>query len=302
MKKLLNLFLFIVLINIVSCKNNGDNNSSVLTKVDTIPKQGPNGNMLSIHTKELNTMSGKMKLLKYFFVPFKFIHDTAIWIPDKDAEFNLNVSGDGYCHTNIDTIIKTPPLDISGDTLYLVLFTTCKVDLNGYPDGYSGGVTNYGIAKIELNGDKAPDISYFKRCFASTGDLGLLCSDAVGLQKLADGLYAFYMADGYTHVGQHNGTCVYYNLIDFNTLFSYEPYIELHDGATGDSEKTASTIVFDDSKNKGWYDKIKMKTQYYHFDEKKNRYVTDITHSVYQWNENEYRYEPLATKNNVIDK
>ena len=221
-------------------------------------------------------------LLKLLFNPATMEKNLAAWKPDPDAKLNMQVSDDGYCYTNVDTIIKLPDA-------WLVIFTTIAYDTLGLPIGVHAYGANYGCAKIVMANGKY-NIAKFNRWFTTRGSYGNK-ADSIGIVK-AGRDYLLFIVSGFTNSGETIENIDYYETNSFTNVFSYASY-DSDDGLYDDSTKVEvmkRKMEFVPN-GSAFYNDITLTTDKKHFSETKKKFVHDVSVELYQWDKHHNNYQ-----------
>ena len=114
--------LFFCTLVLFSCNNKSESSSNTLSvSQKSFTKTIPQNNNIY-----LKNIKDTVELLKVFFDVDTVKDKVALWSPDMDGRFNVNISDDEYCHTNLDTIISIPD-----HNEYFLVFTTFNCQKNG---------------------------------------------------------------------------------------------------------------------------------------------------------------------------
>jgi len=245
----------------------------------------------------VRSVKDTMEILKKFFKPDTIITthtfwkaDTsklvkvAMWKPDADAEFGMNVSEDGKCHTNIDTIMEIPG---SKATKYLIVFTTLQIMNDNSLGGCHGCGANYGAAYLVFDKPSGVyGIEHFERNFAAAGNFGAP-ADSIALTDFG-GCYALLISSGFTNSGECTGFETFYDVTNLSSVFALQD-CDIYD-AYDSTESTSiiKTMSFVPGKISHEYKDIKVSVENTYFSKPKKRDITEKSTKYYTWVNGKY--------------
>ena len=166
--------ILVLSVSLIACHNNSNKEATQ----EPFKIAADSSDYLPDHNStHLNSPYDTTGILTQLLDPDSIVDNVAIWRPDAEAKFNMNVSEDGNCYTNIDTIIKFPD---NGWPDYLVILTTYLCDSAGEHFGGHSCAVDYGMATIVKNDsssekrEKVSDykIYSFKRDLSHFGEYG----------------------------------------------------------------------------------------------------------------------------------
>lgn len=245
-------------------------------------------------------------LLTILFDPDTVINNVALWVPDADASFNMNVSEDGYCHTNIDTILKVPN---GKGTNYLVIFSTFEYGSKGEKENYHACEVNYGMTELVpqtlVSGETVnlPDstmknahytmryrVTRFLRNFTTAGSWG--DGGKISLANFGD--YVLHISWEYTGTGLFHNLEEYYSTDDGKLLFSYaSSYTNensfFYEGG-GDEKVIKRTLEIIPHKINDWSE-LKLHCRLTRFDTTQHKLPDSVYTEYYEMNEQGNAYE-----------
>jgi hypothetical protein len=280
---------FILLIFVCACNNPHVAEDIVSAKKkDTVNRD----NLYhQTHDWHVDSPFDTVKLLQAFFDPIRVDKKIAIWKPSPEDKLNMNLSDDGYCHTNIDTIIKVPYKKTYRDEVYWVVFTTLVYDNDGVFAGschWCGA--NYGIAELVKDG-YTYKVQCFNKNFATMGQSGHK-ADSLGIQKFGGDQYwddyALFITSDWQGSGGYFKDIYYYNIDDsrpiheiFNCrMVDYQSELDEKGNETDDEIDRKITFLPDSERR---YASIKIACEHtYENDRKKPVDVKSTTY--YYWN------------------
>jgi len=302
---------FIVIVFVCACNNQPEKKEVkpiVKEKKDSSKKKHDEWDILE-KDKLIASVSDTAALLKKFFTPDTIIairafwkNDTnkliriALWKPDADAKYNMNISQDGFCHTNIDTILKVP---LTGKwnadagnraERYVVIFTTLNFADNHEMGGGHFTGANFGAAYIEREkGDTCLHAVGFQRSFVTAGNWGFP-ADSIALTDFGKD-YALDIQSGFTQSGEYSNVQTYYAIPFFNSIFTLQQE-DTYDADWYDSTQSESVIkTMQLIQNNNTYSDIKVRIENSSYDKTKRRQVTKKNTEYYTWNEEADDYE-----------
>jgi hypothetical protein len=296
----------ISLVFVCACNNPPLKKEIIVTKrKDTLVKKPMEWEVLE-KERRIRSITDTVTLFRKLFRPDTIIRkklywksDTvspkmiAVWNPDADAKFNMNISEDGKCYTNIDSIIKIPPSRMAKES-YLVVFTTIQYMDDGGPGGCHGCGADYGCAYIVKNQDSGWfSIKEFDRNITRSGNWGVP-ADSIALVDFG-GCYALDISDGYAGSGEVTQAEEFYSIPDFREVFSLQSEDSFDaDGfdstRTGDVSKAMSFVP---GKKNNSYKDIKITIENTHYSKQKKKHITEKTTEYYSWGEDEGKYEQV---------
>jgi hypothetical protein len=274
---------------IVACHQSGKPVKELTKKGDSLKPNNLSGNYI---LSPYDTTG----LLTKLFDPDTIIRKVALWEPDKDAEFNMIVSDDGYCHTRLDTIM-TGPTDQAIN--YIVLFIT---------EGYHGkenerdrchacGV-NYSLATLStgLTSSQIPrppgdEILYFNRNICMCGGWGT--GGKVSVDSLGE--IVLHISSKWTGTSVQTNHEDYFDLTNGRLIFTYVSLCsnEMNgDRNSGDFGKTSKDLI-KLKLNNGWND-IQLKCQTEKWNTTEHKFINSYSNEYYRMNDDGTRYERIV--------
>jgi|GEM_PF-5610039 len=293
------LYLIIIVVVLFSCKRATQNEIKVVRQKDSVAEK--KGELQRMKEKQyVRSVKDTVEILKKFFSPDTIItmptfwkHDTgkivkvAIWKPDADAEFNMNISEDGKCHTNIDTIMEIPG---SKGERYLIVFTTLEVMKDSSLGGCHSCGADYGAAFLVYDKPSGVyGIENYTRKFTSAGNFGGT-SDSIALTDFGRD-YALLIRSGFTQSGECMETDEFFDARFFDAIFTVQG-CDIYDAI--DSTESTSVIrnmSFLPGAGHNGYKDIKVSVVNSYFSKPTKNQVTEKSTEYYTWNGNEGRYE-----------
>ncbi|HSY77417.1 MAG TPA: hypothetical protein VK890_11195 [Bacteroidia bacterium] len=278
---------FIVLVFIYACNSNPPVTQGFTHIAPADPKQ-------IIKMKDAGyDVKDTVSLLMEFFAPESIIHGVAKWKPDPEAQFNMNVSKDGYCYTHIDTIIKID----SGDNdkkgygyhlpLYLIVFSTQHHYDNGESGSCSSCGANYGCACIC---DKT--LKSFNRNFQTSLSDGSM-NDIIAVRKIGRGNIVLDITTGYQGAAFYAFETLY-DIRTFTPVFDF-PCIDSHENVMEDTHgyitEMESKLVTVPNKKNEEYDDLKIIDTETTWNEERTKSTKKVSSQYYSWNNAMEQYE-----------
>jgi hypothetical protein len=274
--------LLLLAVLLCSC-NNPAQKRAEHKNTDSISKM----EMQELH--QLQSLKDTVAILKKFFNPDTIIHKIALWKPDPEAKFNMDISDDGLCHTNIDTIITIPRL-CGTDKDYLIVFTTIGYSAHGQ----YGRPANYSCAYVHSNWATKGvySIESFQRNFTTAGMLDSPKGN-VALRKIGNCSYALDVTTGY----QGDKVMEYESLFSLPylvELFSFQNFKGGGVDSTSEYYDGIETNLTYSSKTGCDYDDMNVETLHTYFDRDKHKTVREKTTKHYSWDDETSQYEPVS--------
>lgn len=258
----------------VSGDRNTDKKDSILE--DTLHKS----TFCAVRETYIDSPFDGIKLVRLLFAPVKMEGDTAYWRPDADARFNMCISEDSLCHTNIDTIFdERTNLGINK----IVIFTTMPYDLDDHIDGGHYQGANYGAAKLVYVG-KRYRLDNFERNFATAGSFGNK-ADSIWRQSTGNGSYLLAIESSYVGTGAVINTMSFYEFNgNIQCLLSFDSY-NSNDGMYDTNDINNDEISRKPVFMMGSSTPLKIITKHKHYDSHEHKFVVDLSTRYYRWNE-----------------
>lgn len=204
-------------------------------------------------------------ILQLFFSPVKAINKKIVlWKPTTDDFFNMPISDDGLCHTQIDTII-----DLHNQN-YIILMRTSAYRLNGkILDAHPSSPT-YSIATVKAQKSQF-DILNFKKNLIACGSFGN-GYDTLTVEKFGKDFPLLNFSSSYVGTGTEINTNTYFELNYFEKVFEYNTYYSVGDSTQSDSNysETNQRLIHIPGKNQE-KDNIVLKGHVRYFDKPTRR-------------------------------
>lgn len=170
-------------------------------------------------------------ILQKFFSPIRIDHKkTAVWKPEMDDYFNLPISEDSLCRTNIDTILEVKPYK------YLIIFRTEGFRDNGNKQTCHICSPVYGIASVEKD-DSVYNITNFSKNLIAAGSFGN-GYDTLKVEKFGKDFSLLRFSSSYVGTSTETLTNTYFELEHYKQVFSYFTYRAVGDSTELDPEYT----------------------------------------------------------------
>lgn len=174
-------------------------------------------------------------ILRLCFSPIKIINKKiACWKPSLDDFFNMPVSDDGLCHTKIDTVIN-----LSAEKSLIVFRTDSYHSDNNIIDCHACSPV-YGITTVKKE-DNIYTVANFKKDLIAAGSFGN-GYDTLTVEKFGKDYQLLRFSSSYVGTATNTLTNTYFELENFQQVFSYFPHREFGDSTDFDFNPDYSEI------------------------------------------------------------
>ncbi len=288
-RKIYHILFIVITFYQYSCSSEKNDNSNLSKQIEIINTN--KGSITNFENENIfNNLQDTTLLSKLFDNPIITEDKVALWKPNYYERMSIGVSYDGYCHTNIDTIMYFTSIDSVKNAC--VIFSTFKYNKDdNIGDCHFCGVP-LSIALFQENKEQKWELYKFEKHFSNIGHFGEIRKDKckISLIEIGDKWTCLSLKDGISgNMGEYEGFENLYSIEKYliygfpnkvlSNIFSYKYHsksIDINDEIIGEINSEISFI----KKEKSHYPLIlkinengKIKTEEYRYSIQFNQYV-----------------------------